>query len=453
MGAPGRGACTGTGDLCRPRPACRSYMFPPGGAGVPRSSRTGPIAVLVAGPTARCCRRRPQSHLHLPGGPGQAATRLTGFYARIYAGARSTHDIVLIDQRGTGGSAPLNCRVPANQTLADLFDPAIISTCRAQLSARHRLAAFTTSAAVADAEAVRQAFGYGRIDLYGTSYGTRVAMEYARRYPDHVRTLTLKGVVPPWSIMPADFAPDVQAAVALMLRDCTTDHACHDAFPDLAGDLARAVARLDEAPATAVVDAQPLRLQRGMFGTVIRTMLQATPLRAGLPLLLHEAAGGNWQGFIAQAAALRRAAQNDIATGLMLSVACSEDVPFIDRARAQLSARGTVLGRYWIDQLIGGCARWPRGSVPADWREPYRLAGPALLISGELDPATPPAGAEQVARLIDQAHHVLVTGSSHSFAGMNGCVDRIMTTFVVAGSMTGLDTGCTAAIRPPAFKH
>lgn len=386
------------------------------------------------------------------GGPGQAATSLAGFYARVYAGVRASHDIVLIDQRGTGGSAPLNCPVTADQRLADLFDPAIIAACRRQLAPGHDLAAFTTTAAVADTEAVRAGLGYARIDLFGTSYGTRVAMEYARRYPGQVRSLTLKGVVPPWSTMPADFAPDVEAAIGFMLRDCAADAACAAAYPDLAGDLGRVGAALAAAPVTVTIDGRPLRLTRGLFGAVVRTMLQGTPLRAELPRLLHRAAAGDWQPLVAQAAAVRGAAQTGGATGLMLSVACAEDVPFIDRRQARARALGTVLDRYWLDQLTEACALWPRGVVPADWRRSYRLVGPALLISGGLDPATPPAGAMRVAAMIDSAHHLLVPGGSHSFAGMNGCVDRVMAAFVVAASMAGIDTGCAAAIRPPPFK-
>lgn len=386
------------------------------------------------------------------GGPGQAATRLASFYARIYAGARASHDIVLVDQRGTGASAPFTCEAGPDAVLADLFDPVLVTACRDRLAAQHDLTQFTTTAAVADAEAVRAALGYDRIDLFGTSYGTRVAMEYARRHPDRVRTLTLKGVVPPMATMPGDFATNVDAALTAMLRDCATDAACRTAYPDLAGDVQRAAARLEAAPAMVVVDGRPLVLQRGLFGAVVRTMLQATTLRAELPRLLHTAASGNWQPFGERAAMLRRAAQSDVAAGLMLSVVCSEDVPFLDLAEARRQARHTLLGSYWLDQLAGGCAIWPRGAVPTDWHRPFRLAGPALLVSGGLDPATPPASAEAALASLGEARHIVVPGGSHSFAGMNGCVDLAMTRFVQTGRLEDIDAACAAKIVPPPFE-
>jgi pimeloyl-ACP methyl ester carboxylesterase len=392
------------------------------------------------------------------GGPGQAATKLADFYARVYGPARTSHDIILIDQRGTGRSNGLNCDFggsPATpqRYLADLFDPAVVRSCAATLSERAELSQYTTSAAVRDAEAVRRALHYDRIDLYGTSYGTRVAMEDARRYPARVRTITLKGVVAPDVTAPAEFASDVERSVGLMLRDCAAEPACASAFPELRADLQRAISQVAPAPVRATLpDGQVVTLSRGMFGATVRTMLQATSLRAELPMLINSAAQGNWQPYVARVLELRKAAQSEIATGLMLSVLCTEDVPYLNASKARKAAGGTLLGSYWLDQVSAACRLWPRGKVPSDWRRPYKLSAPTLLISGELDPATPPGAAERTRSYLRQSLHLVAPGGSHSFSGMTGCIDVAMSTFLGAGRLDAVDPSCASKISAPPFK-
>lgn len=392
------------------------------------------------------------------GGPGQGATKLSDFYERVYRPARKTHDIVLIDQRGTGGSNSLTCDLGGSAQnpqgyFADLFDPAIMRRCRTALESRADPAQYTTQAAARDAEAVRQALGYGALDLYGTSYGTRLALEYARRYPQNVRTLTLKGVLSPRTIAPAAFAPDVERSLGLMLRDCAVETTCAASYPRLRADLSKAITQLDASPArVSLADGKQVTLTRQLFGATVRTMLQATSLRAELPKLINQASNGNWTPYVTQALPLRKAAQSEIATGMMLSVLCTEDLPFLDVTTARQKAQGTVLGSYWVDQVVAACRVWKRGKVPADWRKPFRIQVPTLLISGLLDPATPPAEAEATRSYVPRSLHLVAPGGSHSFTGMDGCVDVIMSDFVSAGSLKALKTDCVARVKPPPFK-
>jgi pimeloyl-ACP methyl ester carboxylesterase len=181
-------------------------------------------------------------------------------------------------------------------------------------------------------------------------------------------------------------------------------------------------------------------------------MLQATSLRAELPKLINQAANGNWTPYVMRALPLRKAAQIEIATGMMLSVLCTEDVPFLDVTATRQKAEGTVLGSYWVDQVVAACRVWKRGKVASDWRKPFRVQVPTLLISGSLDPATPPAEAEVTRRYLLRSLHLVAPGGSHSFTGMDGCVDVIMSDFVSAGTLGGLKTNCVATIKPPPFK-
>jgi pimeloyl-ACP methyl ester carboxylesterase len=136
----------------------------------------------------------------------------------------------------------------------------------------------------------------------------------------------------------------------------------------------------------------------------------------------------------------------------MLSVLCAEDVPYLNVKNARQAAHGTVLGSYWVDQVVAACRVWPRGKVPADWRRPFKVELPTLLISGVLDPATPPAEAEVTRRYLPSSLHVVAPGGSHSFTGMDGCVDVIMSEFVSSGSLESLKTDCIARIKPPPFE-
>ncbi|MEO5903953.1 MAG: alpha/beta fold hydrolase [Gemmatimonadaceae bacterium] len=390
------------------------------------------------------------------GGPGQAATTLASFYARIYSAARETHDIVLIDQRGTGGSNALNCNFGGSSSqpqryFADLFDRDVVRACRANLAKSADLRQYTTAEAVRDADAVRAAFGYDAIDVFGTSYGTRVALEFARRNPLKTRTVTLKGIFAPDVIAPVDFARDVERSVMLMVRDCRAQATCATAFPNLDHDLRNIAERLDSSALTVPLSSgQAIVLSRGVLGLTIRTMLQATSLRKDAPVLIYAAARGNFTPLADRILTLRHAGQSEIAVGMMLSVFCAEDVPYLAKRSANRN-RGTILGSYWIDQLVGACRLWPQGTVSANWRRQFHVSTPTLLISGYLDPATPPTAASGVQRYLSRSLSIVAPGASHSFTGMEGCVDRIMGGFIIAGSLQSLDTGCVHNIVAPPF--
>lgn len=370
------------------------------------------------------------------GGPGQAATTLADFYAETYAAARRERDVVLVDQRGTGRSHPLQC--DRGETALDLYPIEVVRTCRERLARETDLTLYTTAAAVLDAEAVRKALGYERWDLYGTSYGTRVAIEYARRFPSRVRTMTLKGVVPPRLALPQGFARDTERAIELLLDDCAADEACARAYPDLRRDYAALRERLAQG---AVGD-----LTTGRVAAVFRSLLQSTGSAADLPRLIHAAAGGDWAPLDEAVRTIRKLAASAVSMGMFLSVVCSEDVP---RVRGE-EPRNTFLANYWLEQIRGACAEWPRAATT----EPTaaRLDIPTLLISGHLDPATPPANAAEVERSLPRSRSIVVRYGSHSFSGMAGCIDRIMSAFVDTAEPATLDVSCVDTIRRPPFQ-
>ena len=399
----------------------------------------------------------------LQGGPGQAATDLAEFYGgESWDLTRRTREIVLVDQRGTGRSNPLRCDLGGREGdpqswMGDMFPVERVRACRDSLSRKADLRLYTTPIAIHDLEQLREALGYERVNLYGTSYGTRAAMVYARAYPDRVRTMTLKGVVPPSLVLPTTFAEDTQRSVELLFEDCAKDARCAAAFPKLRADFDTVIARLGRAPlvavlrdsATARVDT--VRLTKDGVMTVVRGALQSTPSAAQLPLIFTRAAAGATEPLARMVLQFRRGAAQGLSYGMLFSVSCTEDSPFIDRNAAARQAAGTYLGTYWVDQLQGACRNWPRGTLPSDYRTFGPLPIPTLLISGGTDPATPPTRVAEVQRLFPDNRHLVVRNGSHSFAGMRGCVDAQIMELIERGSVRTIDVRCGDEIARPPF--
>lgn len=368
----------------------------------------------------------------LQGGPGQAASKLADFYAQTFDEARARRDIVLLDQRGTGGSHPLDCDLGES---LDLFPIDAIERCRADLARTSDLARFKTANAIDDLEALRRALGYSRVNLYGTSYGTRVAMQYAARFPRNVRSMILKGVVSPESVIPVGFAENSERAIRLLIDDCAADAGCAAKFPQLARDYATMRAALPHG-----------ELTPGRVGAVLRTLLQSTGSSKSIPRLIHTAASGDWSPLETTVRSTRAASARALSTGMTLSVVCAEDAASVKRGGEE----GTLLGSYWIDQVLAACRVW---NVPAVQLPPVgTITVPALLVSGYLDPATPPSMAEEAMRHLAASRHLIVRNGSHSFSGLAGCVDRIMSAFVERGSADGLDFSCAERIRRPEWE-
>jgi len=387
----------------------------------------------------------------LAGGPGVGATNMEGFATRMFEG--SGRDIVLVDARGTGKSHPLHCDLGGSDAdLRGYFSGFLplerVTACRILLEPEADLAQYTTSRIVDDLEAVRRKLGYKQVDLYGTSYGTRVAIEYMRRYPKRVRAAILDGVVPPSLRTSESFPADGQSSLDRVLKLCESDAACHKAYPDIRADY-EAVMKDAEDGVDLSLKGQRVHVDRGLFGEVLRNFLYSPEVYSRLPLALHLAARGDWGAFGDMAYRYTRGIRV-LDVGLFLSVSCTEDIPSLDVAKARAKARGTFLGTYRLDQQLGACKLWPRGAVNASVHQPLVSSIPALIVSGELDPATPPRFGNEVARTLKNALHLIIRYGSHS-GDTGGCQEKVMSEFVREGSVAKLDHGCFAAQKMPSF--
>jgi pimeloyl-ACP methyl ester carboxylesterase len=378
-----------------------------------------------------------------------------GAFARI----QRERDIVLVDQRGTGGSNALDCEFPEDEELADMTPQQIrahAESCLASLKADPRL--YTTSIAVRDLDAVRVALGYERINLYGVSYGTRVAQHYLRRFPERTRAVILDGVVPPNVALVADGALQAQRALDLIFARCRAEATCQQAFRDPAASFAELRAALERTPAT-VTMADPIT------GVVHSETIRAVHLQAAtrflsyspdhaalLPLLLHEGAvRHNLAPLAAQAEILTSHYADAVSYGMHNAVVCTEDAPLLESAAIDRAALArTYLGTVQLDGLIEVCKAWPRGVIDPDFHEPLQSTAPVMLLSGTADPVTPPSYGERVRAGLTQSMHVVLEGQGHGQLG-SGCVPRLLAEFVERGATQGLDLTCTHSILPAPF--
>jgi pimeloyl-ACP methyl ester carboxylesterase len=399
----------------------------------------------------------------LAGGPGEAATGMAPMALRLHGALREERDFLFVDQRGTGGSNPLECRLydpeDPRTWLGDFFPPAAIRDCRAELEAVADLRLYTTAIAADDLDDVRAAFGYETLTLMGISYGTRAALVYMRRHPDQVRAAVLEGVVPPGEFIPLTFARDAQRALDGVLASCEPDPACAAAFPEVREDALQAFAGLEAGPVpVAVVD--PVRggvidvaLSSDLAAEAVRYMLYSAGTAAYLPVVLHQAAAGDYSALAEFALFGRRNIVASGANGMYLSVTCAEDLPWIPEGEGERAADGTFLGDYRLRQQRTACRYWPRGPVPADFAEPVRAPAPTLIISGEWDPVTPPRMGDVVYGSLPNARHVVVPDGGHGTGGLLNaeCVHGMVTTFAASASLEAIDAACLVGVRRVPF--
>jgi pimeloyl-ACP methyl ester carboxylesterase len=403
------------------------------------------IELFVARIAALSAEPRPDPLLLIAGGPGQSTV---DFYLQLrgaFEQARRDRDLILVDQRGTGRSAEgFACDAPDDLSL-DTAGPEVlaglIDACVADL--RHDPRFYTTSVAVRDLDAVRAALGIETWNVYGISYGTRVAQHYLRQYPERTRSVVLDGVVPPPLALGPDVAREAQRALEQIFARCADDSACAARFASLPQLFAEVLARLD---AGAADDTDPPPISALELRTLVRFMSYSAATVALLPVLISEAHAGNYAPLAGQARTLLRELPESLSFPMSNSVTCTEDVPYADTATGDLA--DTYLGTGVMDALKQICARWPVGTMDQNFKTAVVSAKPVLLLSGEYDPITPPAYAERVrAEGLTNSAHLLGRRQGHGLVGV-GCVPRLLRSFLEDPTPANLDATCLT-LEPP----
>lgn len=396
-----------------------------------------------------------QAFLAIAGGPGQSAIDNAPLFNNTFARIRETRDILLIDQRGTGRSNILKC--PEDKSVSPLlmnegnFDT-IAETNKCLAAIDGDVTQYTSTAALKDFEAVRISLGYDKLHIYGISYGTRMAQLYMREYAEAIATVTLDGVVPmQQSVLAIGLAID--RAVDLLISECENLSRCQQQFPSLRKALATTEVELMLSPVKAQIfhpmTGQPTEflLTHDKFLSVIRLALYSPTTRVLLPYAIHQAGEKNYQAVLGLYSLTMEGV--DIAMGMHASVVCSED---IHRLSTDLSTEleTSYIGRTMFTELSKVCSVWPSTKVDETFSAPISNNIPTLLLSGELDPATPPDWAILAMADMKNATHLVAPHAAHGVA-MQSCANRLVAQLVDEGSTAELDGDCLKEERPRGF--
>ena len=410
---------------------------------------------------------KPDMVVFLDGGPGGAATEDYPALEPALAPLRKHHHILLIDQRGTGASNPLDCnddlaldadqpdqRSAATAPADAQAQRAATRRCLAALAARAAPQFYATTDALRDLEAVRQALGAPALDLIGVSYGTRVAQQYSARYPQAVRSVVLDSPVPNRLALLSEHARNLESALQQRLALCTGTPACAQRFGDSYARLHEVHRRLQHQPQTVEVpdpqtDARHRRrLDGNTLAQLLRFYLYSDTTSALVPLLIDQAHAGQYAAVLAQAQLVIGDVSAHLSNGMAASVLCTEDA---DLLQDQPQDEATLLGAGLVASARNTCALWPHRGRPTDFHEALRTALPVLVLSGQYDPVTPPGYGAEIVAPLPRARQLLAPGQGHAVLGV-GCMPRLVAAFVRERDPAALDDRCLAELgAAPAF--
>lgn len=392
----------------------------------------------------------------LAGGPGQSAVDVWPQAAGAFAPLLKHRHVLLLDQRGTGGSNALTCKAAESGEQEFELEKVAAQTraCLATVSTHADPRYYTTGMALRDLEALRQALAAPQLDLVGVSYGTRVAQHYARAYPDAVRSVVLDSAVPNEQVLGSEFAINLDASLKAQFALCTAAPACAKAFGDPWASLHTLREALRAQPAQVryrdpkAGSVKSLRLDVYSLAMLARIYAYTPETAALLPLSVAQALGGDYAPLTSQVQMLSGQLEGLGDNSMQLSVLCSEDVGLL-APRPQDA--DTLLGGALVDALRTQCAIWPHGSRAADFHVPLASATPVLILAGEFDPVTPPRYGEQILKTLPNARLLVARGQGHSVMG-RGCLPKLVATFVGTLDPKALDAACVADFGPiPAF--
>lgn len=411
------------------------------------------IAWIPAGGEAE-----PDPVFMIAGGPGQSALDSYPLLHRAFSDVRRSRHVILVDARGTGDSNPLSCSEEADESFfanPELQTPqaarAFAQRCRDRLEDRADLRFYATADHVRDLDSVREALGAETINLLGISYGTRVALQYAKRHPEHTRTLTLDSVVPNTLVLGQEMARNLDDALAQQFARCRAEPACLRNLGDPAQNLADVSERLKSGVSEPVRYRDPTSGQwrsetpgYGHLAALVRMYAYQPAAASMLPLLLHEAAQGRFESLLAQSRLLTANISDSIAFGMQLSVMCTDDAAELEVDPADAD---TVLGNELVTLMQAQCAVWPRGERREDFRTPLSGDVPVLAISGENDPVTPPRYGDAAIQSLPEGRHLVLPGQGHNVIG-SGCMPELFAQFLESADAQALDAECLQRLQP-----
>ncbi len=401
---------------------------------------------------------KPDPFFPLAGGPGVDVTGRVNGYKKSWI--REERDIVLVSQRGTGGDNRLDCLLAASdENLQSYFDPLFnldnFRACLEELQENFDLTMYSTCMAADDLNDLRLALDYDKINLTGTSYGTRAALVYMRRHPETVRCAILNGVLPIANKNPLFHTSSAQEAIQLLLTDCFENPDCRFAYPNLENEFLTILEQLDEEPVEVFIDHPeteervPVYLDRDSFLEALRTMMYSYGQNRQVPYLIHQAFLGEYEPFAETGIQSSRNIRRSLALGMLLCVTCGEDLSRVTDEEIVRFTQGTFLGDNRIRQQMAVCEFWPKSNIPDNYGDPVQVDVPVLLLSGTMDPVTPPIWGTKAASHLPNGLHLVVPGA-HGVGG--DCIRFIEKQFLESGSIENLDISCAELIESRPYK-
>ena len=393
--------------------------------------------------------------MFLAGGPGQAAAELAAGLRRVFNEVRKTRDLILVDQRGTGQSHPLQCKDALQQDIYALtpeeFSAQDIKDCLDSFSGD--LSQYNSENAIRDFDAVRSALGHEQINIYGGSYGTRAGLVYMRMFPESLRSVVLDSVGP-IEVPIGLFGKSSARSFNLLLENCQKELSCQQAYPELEQEYNAVMSRLEITP-TEVAIAHPrlgtqtkFVISKAKFLGTLRMQLYSVATRSLVPLVIHQAYLGNYMplaGLVAQS-------ENDqgIYLGLLFNITCNEDYPRISATDFEQDAKNNFGGD---DSHFGfkmACPLWPQYRPSDEFYQTVTADIPTLILSGNLDPVTPPSNGEYSAKSLANNHHIVVENAAHTVA-MSTCASDIINEFLTSLKPKELDESCLEDVPAESF--
>jgi len=398
--------------------------------------------------------------MFLAGGPGQAATELASALNRAMTDIRQEHDIILVDQRGTGKSNGMLCDT------VEYVDPLIIDTdsvnleqevkdCLASFSDFH-LPSYTTYQSIEDFEAVRQALGYQKIHIFGGSYGTRAGFAYLKNHPESIQTATLDSNAP-MELIVGFFGKTSERAFDYLVEDCKAHEYCNKSFPNLKQDYLKLLSQLEKPIKQSIY--HPITglkveivLTKSKVTETLRSTLYALSSRQLLPYIVNASANGDYRplaAMISQNSGSEEHAPGSLYTGLTMNIICNEDMPRAVESDFKKDADNYFNGELGFTNFTDVCKHWPKWQAPTDFAEPVTVDVPVLLFSGKYDPVTPPAYGDMADKSLANSKHVVIKNGSH-VASLRMCIDAVKE-FMQKGSFDEVDFSCAEKSVPNLF--
>ncbi len=393
--------------------------------------------------------------MFLAGGPGQAAVELATGLNRVFKEVRKTRDIILVDQRGTGESSALKCDFEAVDSVyslrADALDPQEVKDCVAQF--KGDVSQYNSENAIRDFDAVRTALDHEKINIYGGSYGTRAGLVFMRMFPESLDSVVLDSVGP-IEVPIGMFGQSGARSFNLLVDNCKKSESCNKAFPNLAQEFQAVKQRLAKEPVT--VEIQHPRLGTptkflidvAKFTGNLRFQLYGMEGRSMVPLVIHQAYLGNYQPL--QGLIARNEGDQLVYTGLLFNIVCNEDLPRVSEQARLADADNNFDGggSHLAWDMV--CPFFPKYRPSEDFYQSVTADIPTLILSGNLDPVTPPSNGDYSAKTLPNSHHIVVENASHTVA-MSTCASDIINEFLTTKSPKTLDESCLADVPQETF--